>query len=297
MPVILSNLSCIIVFATFIACIYLSRNFYNYELNSYHSCEKYKEPCEYYKEVNITITRFELDRYVGKYIYKHSQRECILHDYHDTPNFGDWFIGYVQEDLLEKCVTKEHGNKYIRRIQNHLMNGLFMFPFIFSTTIGTIFILLCVGSIFMGLNNTYGEDLDIFFNNLVSRCFEPTYERLNQEDIEINERIQSNSSNISNWLNLRERSEETQSEETQKENKEERVTEFKSISNQINSNHYVITANYDDICIYCQDKLLENKQLIGLPCGHWFHNNCIDTYSKNRIKEGNFNCPICSSKV
>jgi hypothetical protein len=48
-----------------------------------------------------------------------------------------------------------------------------------------------------------------------------------------------------------------------------------------------------DVCAICQDNFDSNRQgrLLN-PCGHWFHQNCIDTWF-----QGNVRCPICRHDI
>lgn len=71
---------------------------------------------------------------------------------------------------------------------------------------------------------------------------------------------------------------------------------FHNIESQIEIYNYIKTPNLEDICIYCLCKLsLCKYKLIALPCGHWFHDKCVNITLKNRIslKNKTFICPVC----
>lgn len=53
--------------------------------------------------------------------------------------------------------------------------------------------------------------------------------------------------------------------------------------------------NNDEHCSICLDSML-NKQVIHIPCGHIFHNNCINTVFKSECLT-KYNCPLCRYDV
>ena len=44
----------------------------------------------------------------------------------------------------------------------------------------------------------------------------------------------------------------------------------------------------DKQCVICMTDYIENESLTGLPCCHYFHESCINTW----LKESRL-CPIC----
>jgi len=56
--------------------------------------------------------------------------------------------------------------------------------------------------------------------------------------------------------------------------------------------------NFDgEICTICQDNYLKNERISELNCGHWFHEECINTWFATELSQGKQkSCPLCRGK-
>lgn len=77
------------------------------------------------------------------------------------------------------------------------------------------------------------------------------------------------------------------------------TSEFLNLKKQIEMNSFVKIQNLNDLCIYCQEKLSNEDEIIGLPCAHYFHENCINVNEINKInlKNHTFICPVCIQHI
>ena len=65
-----------------------------------------------------------------------------------------------------------------------------------------------------------------------------------------------------------------------------------SIENINNSTRLFINELKYDTCIVCQYSFEENDIIRSLPCGHQFHQNCIDRWLSE-----NTTCPVCIKSI
>ncbi|RVW77594.1 E3 ubiquitin-protein ligase [Vitis vinifera] len=48
----------------------------------------------------------------------------------------------------------------------------------------------------------------------------------------------------------------------------------------------------DAVCCICLEKYIDNDELRELPCGHFFHKECVDEWLKINAR-----CPLCQSEI
>ncbi|XP_019077610.1 E3 ubiquitin-protein ligase At4g11680-like [Vitis vinifera] len=48
----------------------------------------------------------------------------------------------------------------------------------------------------------------------------------------------------------------------------------------------------DAVCCICLEKYVDNDELRELPCGHFFHKECVDEWLKINAR-----CPLCQSEI
>jgi len=52
-----------------------------------------------------------------------------------------------------------------------------------------------------------------------------------------------------------------------------------------------------EICSICQDNYIKNERISELNCGHWFHEECINTWFATELSERkDKSCPLCRNK-
>ncbi len=67
----------------------------------------------------------------------------------------------------------------------------------------------------------------------------------------------------------------------------EKLARFKNAGN-IVDDVYAILGGKECRCPICRDKIAVGETVLGLPCGHLFHPDCILPYLKE-----NDRCPLC----
>lgn len=50
-----------------------------------------------------------------------------------------------------------------------------------------------------------------------------------------------------------------------------------------------------DICQICQEEYGTEQAIFRTPCGHDFHNNCLNGYCESQ--NGNILCPVCRANI
>lgn len=222
--------------------------------------------CDYFIQTNITIIDYNKnEHYVGQYFYHQFEKECILNDYKENPPIGYSFIGYFQTSIHEKCVDEKHYKKYIKEKGWYQKKGDII---VFSLMYIILFPVLLVIT-FISL-----DDMEKKGN---CKCLDYFNIRRNY--------ILANQESVHNPIN----------------EPKIQLKEFVSVSDQIKNNHFVISPNLNDICIFCQEKLsfsqenVTDEKLIGLSCGHWFHKTCITSTDKNLelLSKQTYKCPTC----
>lgn len=69
------------------------------------------------------------------------------------------------------------------------------------------------------------------------------------------------------------------------------LSRFTSDGN-LNDKYFIKYYLLNSFCAICTDTIKKNDNVIGLPCGHLFHNDCIEKYL-----EDNNTCPICKTNI
>ena len=60
----------------------------------------------------------------------------------------------------------------------------------------------------------------------------------------------------------------------------------------LNLNKTKYKSKNEEKCIICQDMIIYNDEVIYLPCFHFFHPNCIESWLRNKKI-----CPFCRRNI
>jgi len=60
----------------------------------------------------------------------------------------------------------------------------------------------------------------------------------------------------------------------------------------LNLNKTKYKSKNEEKCIICQEMIIYNDEVIYLPCFHFFHTNCIESWLRNKK-----NCPFCRRNI
>lgn len=281
---------------------------------------------KYIKANNMTIVDY--DNVNSHYIVQYQTRvthTCILHHVNDGYPIGYKLEGYYVYDNYEMCVPASHRNSYIKHkdfFHRQLIFGWIGFAvivgsFIMIPVFIIIFIILLMigGLLFCFIDD---EKSGIFIECCIFLLGFPSDSELEASEQRFANKFlrlddQENENNIEHQQTNISQNKKSSTNPEYNENISKYIIDnasappefdiemntynpifqdkFLNIQEQLDKNKCIISPNENDFCIYCQD-ILNTKQMVALPCNHWYHADCLKFYMKQSEKE-KYKCPLC----
>lgn len=292
-------ISVVLAFGIYILTIYFLLSGNNKNLftcaggNTYDWCNRYVS------QSNMTVIGYENSKSIVQY-NKGISHYCDLH--HDTNEYliGYKFDGYYMKDNYNVCVTKTYRDSFIKEkdFGNRLTVLIPIFIFLFFLTIGLLLaIIKIILALMMGISKIIGFFNTNFSTKLYSaseilffHCHSPKDYEDDWRKFEnmFNDEIKDNNVELqNNYVEL----------QSVKIGKKpiytilEQEDKFLNIRDQLKQNTFIIGPAEDQVCIYCQHNLNENRML-ALPCNHWYHVECFKIHTAE-LGTKKYQCPLC----